>query len=368
MCAGIPSATPFHTRSVNIISMWTRGFALCAVSFGHASEVDEGLVLLQARAAVVVGGASNANASTRTTHGDDNNAGPLKTRYNNKCMDYNYNNHNVYMHGCHGGSNQQWYMVDEKLTTKRDDTCLDMNYNTNNVYMHSCHGGQNQQWFFDGEDLKTRYDPSKCLDYNYHNGNIYMNTCHGGRNQQYYWSKPVNPAFASRIVSRHGEKCMDYNLNTNNVYFHACHDGKNQKFILDGTLLKTLSDNKCVDYNYNDQNVYMNGCNEGKNQQWHFEGEALKTNYNSKCLDLNTGNGNVYMHNCHGGDNQKFYIEGVMNGLDHDEVKDEIAHEADEQRACEDWCNSKKHRNNAARCGWKSCAGCKGCPGWSVSF
>merc|ERR1719183_2045628 len=130
----------------------------------------------------------------------------LKSRYDDKCMDYNYNNDNVYMHPCHKGSNQQWYMEDEALKTKYGPKCLDYNYNNNNVYMHPCHSGANQHWFFNGEQLQTRYD-NKCLDYNYNNGNIYMHPCHSGSNQQFYYSPP-DPAYASRVKSRHGEKCL----------------------------------------------------------------------------------------------------------------------------------------------------------------
>merc|ERR1719313_805646 len=136
-------------------------------------------------------------------------------------------------------------MDNERLKTNHNDNCLDMNYNNNNVYMHACHGGSNQQWFFDGEDLKTRYDTSKCLDYNYNNGNIYMHACHGGTNQKFYYAQPKNPAYFSRVKSRHGEKCMDYNTNNNNIYFHPCHDGANQKFNLDGTALQSLHGDKC---------------------------------------------------------------------------------------------------------------------------
>merc|ERR1719235_17000 len=157
---------------------------------------------------------------------------------------------------------------------------------------------------------------------------------------------------------------MDYNTNNNNIYFHPCHDGANQKFNLDGTALKSLHGDKCADYNYNNQNVYMHSCHSGANQEWYFDGESLKTKYNNKCLDLHLENNNVYMHNCHGGQNQKFYMEGVMNGLDHDEVHDEIEQEETEERDCKSWCDSKKHRDKAwigERCAWKSCAGCGPC-------
>merc|ERR550514_2006840 len=36
--------------------------------------------------------------------------GELKTEYDDNCLDYNYNDGNVYMHPCHGGSNQAWHI------------------------------------------------------------------------------------------------------------------------------------------------------------------------------------------------------------------------------------------------------------------
>jgi len=73
--------------------------------------------------------------------------GELKTNYDDKCLDYNYGNGNVYMHSCHGGKNQQWYIDSQgALKTKYDDKCMDYNYNNANVYMHGCHHQPNQQW------------------------------------------------------------------------------------------------------------------------------------------------------------------------------------------------------------------------------
>jgi len=115
-------------------------------------------------------------------------ARPLRTRHDSKCLDYNYGNQNVYMHSCHGGSNQQWFIDGEKhLKTKYNNKCLDYNYNNKNVYMHDCHTGDNQKWFINGaHELQTEHD-NLCLDYNYNNGNVYMHACHRGNNQKWYF-------------------------------------------------------------------------------------------------------------------------------------------------------------------------------------
>lgn len=321
------------------------------ITFAVAGAIDDdALSLLQSRATLALK--------------EDVQVSPIRSRQDNKCLDYNYNNHNVYMHPCHGGSNQNWYIVNEQLKTKYNNLCLTMN-DDSNVYMDNCQdGAANQQWYFADEALRTRASEDKCLDYHMGNSNIYMHPCHGNRNQQFYFKKPANPAFASRVKSRFGDKCMDYNFNNGNIYFHTCHDGTNQKFYLDGTDMKSVYDDKCMDYNYNNQNVYMHNCHNGKNQQWFFAGGHLKTNYNNKCLDLHMENLNVYMHPCHSGDNQQFYMEGVMDGLQHDEIPDEVGAEVEDNRECKDWCYSEKHKNKAwegKKCAWKSCAKCDEC-------
>jgi len=114
--------------------------------------------------------------------------GALQTEYDSKCLDYNYNNGNVYMHDCHREGNQIFYIEQSGglMKTHHDNKCLDYNYNNGNVYMHDCHGGGNQQWYIDHRDgsLRTRHD-SKCLDYNYNNGNVYMHDCHHEPNQRW---------------------------------------------------------------------------------------------------------------------------------------------------------------------------------------
>merc|ERR1719313_1104083 len=116
-------------------------------------------------------------------------AGELKTEWDDLCLDYNYNDQNVYMHPCHGGANQQWFFTAAgELKTQWDDLCLDYNYGIQNVYMHPCHGGTNQKWHINPDgSMGTGWD-DKCLDYNYGNQNVYMHPCHGGANQK--WVHP----------------------------------------------------------------------------------------------------------------------------------------------------------------------------------
>merc|ERR1719271_1848077 len=71
----------------------------------------------------------------------------LKTQHDDKCLDYNFNTGNVYMHSCHGDDNQLWHInPDGSMGTSHDSKCLDFNYRSDNVYMHDCHGESNQIW------------------------------------------------------------------------------------------------------------------------------------------------------------------------------------------------------------------------------
>jgi hypothetical protein len=115
--------------------------------------------------------------------------GPIKSERDGYCLDYNYNNGNVYMHPCHGETNQIWYFDSSgQMRSQRDGKCLDQHMDNDNVYMHDCHGGDNQRWHFEPDGhMGTKYD-DKCLDYNYNNHNVYMHPCHGDSNQR--WTHP----------------------------------------------------------------------------------------------------------------------------------------------------------------------------------
>merc|ERR1719502_643505 len=153
--------------------------------------------------------------------------GPIKSERDGYCLDYNYNNGNVYMHPCHGGGNQKWHInPDGSMGTQHDAKCLDYNYNSMNVYMHDCHGGSNQKWVHPQRtlnaempqpagapagELKTEYDDN-CLDYNYNDGNVYMHPCHGGANQQWFFD-----ATTGQLKTQWDDKCLDYDMGNTNT-------------------------------------------------------------------------------------------------------------------------------------------------------
>jgi len=119
----------------------------------------------------------------------------LKTEYDDKCMDYNMNDGNLYMNVCHEGNNQQFYFEGEALKTLHDDKCADYHMGNQNIYMGDCHSGSNQDWYFDGKALKSRHD-NRCMDYHTGNQNVYVGDCHDGANLKWYFDIPESTAAA----------------------------------------------------------------------------------------------------------------------------------------------------------------------------
>jgi hypothetical protein len=112
--------------------------------------------------------------------------GMLKSEKDGKCLDYNYHNQGVYMSGCHGHSNQVWFVDDlGRLRTNYDHgRCLDYDYNSNRLSMYPCHGNDNQRWQFEGDGHIGSKQDDKCLDYK-HDGTVFMYECHGDINQKW---------------------------------------------------------------------------------------------------------------------------------------------------------------------------------------
>jgi Ricin-type beta-trefoil lectin domain len=104
----------------------------------------------------------------------------IKVYYNNKCLDYNYGNGNLYVGNCHTGSNQQFIVrSDGQVYTPYDGKCIDQNLSTNNLYLFNCHTGNNQKWItelnfwcnkdtancWNGQTLVRDYTKSCQFDY-----------------------------------------------------------------------------------------------------------------------------------------------------------------------------------------------------------
>jgi len=125
----------------------------------------------------------------------------LKVRQaDNGCLDYKHNG-NVYIHTCHDGLNQQWYMLDGNIISVHDNKCLDAHLGTKNVYMHECHDGANQKWYWDEDTAQIRSEHDhRCLDMSLDgNNNIYMYPCHDGNNQKFDRNEIASNAFTTAL-------------------------------------------------------------------------------------------------------------------------------------------------------------------------
>jgi hypothetical protein len=148
------------------------------------------------------------------------NAMHLKVKSYNKCADL-ANGKNFITHDCHGNTNQQFYFKTKpgkwvfQIKAVSSGKCLDYNFNNNDLYFHNCHSGANQEFYHaDGnldaptykngaKQIKTTYCDeqwsgwwpfrrkisdciNKCIDYT-GDDKFIMHECHGGDNQKFYW-------------------------------------------------------------------------------------------------------------------------------------------------------------------------------------
>ena len=135
--------------------------------------------------------------------------GEIRSGWNSKCLEYDGNNHLVFMWDCHGGSNQQWYSSSNSKVDMRiqaaGNRCLDAPGGAYyRVYWHWCHDGNNQKWTNDdmGRLHSVAY-PHLCLDlYANDNNNgaaVVLYQCNNYMNQQ--WLSASTTLDASKAVN-----------------------------------------------------------------------------------------------------------------------------------------------------------------------
>ena len=133
----------------------------------------------------------------------------IRSGWNSKCLEYDGNNHIVFMWDCHGGSNQQWYPISDSKVDMRiqaaGNRCLDAPGGAYyRVYWHWCHDGNNQKWTNDdmGRLHSVAY-PHLCLDlYANDNNNgaaVVLYQCNNYMNQQ--WLSASTTLDASKAVN-----------------------------------------------------------------------------------------------------------------------------------------------------------------------
>eukprot|EP00470_Lotharella_oceanica_P011913 CAMPEP_0170199828 /NCGR_PEP_ID=MMETSP0040_2-20121228/69547_1 /TAXON_ID=641309 /ORGANISM="Lotharella oceanica, Strain CCMP622" /LENGTH=257 /DNA_ID=CAMNT_0010449979 /DNA_START=303 /DNA_END=1076 /DNA_ORIENTATION=- len=141
----------------------------------------------------------------------------------NLCLDYAYASvgKNLRFFQCLNTSNQRFWFDGEFLKTCHDDLCADYHPGTHNFYMHPCHTGNNQHFFV---ALKSLAYPNLCLDYNLLNGNLYMYTCHLATNQQFWFQ---DESLRTRANS---SMCAQHDSTSNDLRKTPCNDIPNQCF------------------------------------------------------------------------------------------------------------------------------------------
>lgn len=130
---------------------------------------------------VFVGSCPNDNTQHWTHRSDLHNSRQL-TVGGGKCLQDTGSN--VEATGCGNTAGLMWYFDGELLKTEANNKCLDVNMGDGNLYMHNCHSGSNQKFYFDGNLIKTRQE-DLCLDYQVISGNVYAGSCPHHQMSQY---------------------------------------------------------------------------------------------------------------------------------------------------------------------------------------
>ncbi|WP_030159665.1 RICIN domain-containing protein [Glycomyces sp. NRRL B-16210] len=135
------------------------------------------------------------DTATGEVTGSGSDATDIRGRNSGKCVDVvngsSADGTEIIQYDCHGGSNQQWELIDagggyHRIVSQASGKCLDVDAastaNNARVLLWSCNGGTNQQWQLrttgNYVEIVARHS-GKCLDV------ISSSTANGARLQQY---------------------------------------------------------------------------------------------------------------------------------------------------------------------------------------
>jgi len=106
-----------------------------------------------------------------------------------RCLDVHKRNMNIYLSSnCHDGSNQMWYYKEstKQIRTRYNNKCIDWHLGNNNAYAGSCHDKTNQKWIYTSDGtLHSVRNRNKCLHMHTRNLNLIVYNCNGGSNQKF---------------------------------------------------------------------------------------------------------------------------------------------------------------------------------------
>lgn len=207
---------------------------------------------------------------------------------------------------------------------KQDGLCIDYQFSLNVLFMHSCHGGSNQKWYFDVSTNRLRTGHNeKCLNWN--GVKLTMTPCSNDLGNQFqipmHWLEAIGTSSFDEVrVFSDFNKCLELDtVSGKALTLKSCNAAEgNQKIYYDAENLKLRlwQTGFCVDYDFGSSNhfVRMHGCNGGLHQKWYHDRSTnqMRTLISDMCLDW--GNSVLYMHTCHNGDNQKFLVSSLWYG------------------------------------------------------
>ncbi|MCB9315435.1 MAG: ricin-type beta-trefoil lectin domain protein [Lewinellaceae bacterium] len=257
--------------------------------------------------------------------------------------------------------NERWYYDDFARAFrlfKNPNKCLDlaeMSTNGARVYLHQCHGKTNQQWTFGNNLIKLQDDQNKCLilkDGAGENENfLTVWDCSAATQNQKAWivrrhtynPQTTEPAYKNRDWYRFGLaktiqlagniKCIENKTgqtgNGNNIQIATCSENslERQRWILDNSSFRlAVAPDKCIDLassnTTNGTNIQLWDCNGTKAQSWIYDvaAQAIRSGVNfNKCLDLtqsNTADGsNIQLYQCNNTGAQKWVIDEIPSTM-----------------------------------------------------
>jgi hypothetical protein len=232
--------------------------------------------------------------------------------------------------------NQRLYFNSRTLEiTFQDGKCLDYNFNNFDVYANGCHGGRNQKWFYyRTKNFLKSLPTDKCVSLI--NGELVTDFCDGRDSQKFLIPNAWSAARLSAVKSiRYPDTCMVYNPDqNNNVRMTNCDKdvGLGNYFQFDPFTREIKVDGLClgiVSGLFMDTakgNVVMSACNGGSDQKWSYDSTSSQIRSENNnciasppvkcCLNLES-DGNVMAKYCNSTEQiQKFIVPESWTKLD----------------------------------------------------
>ncbi|KAJ0392158.1 hypothetical protein ATCC90586_011633 [Pythium insidiosum] len=249
------------------------------------------------------------------------------------CVDHAFDRGFLYVHPCHGASNQQWEITSAGLIRTAANNCVEYFDDKDEIAVVPCDANRRQRWFVGSGLMRPMaFDGSMRMDMCLtavaagpsERRTIKLARCDGSKYQQF--TTPSMPRGDVDLVRpsgpwADGSNCLDFPPSKDFAYIAKCHGGWNQLWAFsDKNELRTSRENKCIEYDLQDK-VYVRDCSGNEKQKWVVlpDGHVKPKGYYApdgrtfvtvdKCLDasLDSGDGRLQLVRCIDSQaNQKF--------------------------------------------------------------